>query len=259
MTRTRLAAATATTMMLAGLAVVGISTPAHAASCTDTTTNALASTTARIGGQLTVTGTNWNHPDGGGSVLGVKIETVDPEYPMAQGTAFRRTTPIHANDTVWAVIEAEEDGSFSAVLPMPNGTSKGAQGTIEDFKPGTYGVRLLTGSLKEGDTVCSRKLTFKATAAPAIRVTKKPVITGKVVVGKKVKAAKVKFSVAGAKVTYRWYRGAKAVAGAKGGKATYKVAKADAGKKLSVRVTASKAGHTSVTARSKAVKVKKKK
>ncbi|MDR3201990.1 MAG: FIVAR domain-containing protein, partial [Bifidobacteriaceae bacterium] len=84
--------------------------------------------------------------------------------------------------------------------------------------------------------------------------TAKPKIAGKAVVGKKVKVSKGAWT-SGSTFTYRWYANGQAIA--KATKASYKVKAADAGKKITVKVTAKKAGYAKAARSSKAVKVKK--
>lgn len=68
-------------------------------------------------------------------------------------------------------------------------------------------------------------------------------ITGKAQVGKRLKVKRSGFT-AGAKYTYRWYAGGKAIP--KATKASYKIASKYRGKRISVRVTAKKSGYSSV-------------
>ena len=86
-----------------------------------------------------------------------------------------------------------------------------------------------------------------------IALTKAPVVTGKAKVGTKLKATQGSWSPAPAKVTYQWKRGGKAIK--KATKATYKLTKADAGKKITVTVTATRSGYAKASATSKAVTV----
>jgi hypothetical protein len=79
-----------------------------------------------------------------------------------------------------------------------------------------------------------------------------PKIKGKARVGTKLKAVKGKWT-AKSKISYRWYRDGKAIKGAKS--ATYKVKSADAGAKITVKVTAKKAGFTTLSKMSKAKKI----
>jgi hypothetical protein len=84
-------------------------------------------------------------------------------------------------------------------------------------------------------------------------------ISGKAVVGKKLSAVVTGWTPAGVTFSYQWLRKGAPIAGATG--ATYKLGKKDKGKKISVRVTGSKAGSASASATSaetKKVKNKKK-
>jgi beta-glucosidase len=99
-----------------------------------------------------------------------------------------------------------------------------------------------------GNVSATKSVTVTAKLAVA-----KPVITGKAVVGSTL-TAKVSSSTSGATLSYQWNRAGKAVKGAT--KATYKAVAADAGKALTVTVTAAKSGSTSVSATSAAVTVK---
>jgi hypothetical protein len=94
-----------------------------------------------------------------------------------------------------------------------------------------------------------------ATVAKGTLSVGKPRVTGKAKVGKRLTA--VVAVPAGAKVTYQWFKGAKAIKGAKA--RTLKVTKALRGTKLSVKVTVTRAGYATVTtASAKTAKVKKK-
>lgn len=100
-----------------------------------------------LGGTLHVTGTGWCHPaeKRGGSVIAVKID---------EGAYSHLTADLHQNQTIWAIIEANaQDGTFDAEIRLPDGTATGAAGSSPAFTEGAHTLRLLTGSLKSGDTV----------------------------------------------------------------------------------------------------------
>lgn len=102
---------------------------------------------ATVGGTLHVTGTGWCHPaeDGGGSRIGVKID---------EGAYSRLDTAVHTNRTIWATIDADpRTGAFDVEIPLPDGTTAGADGSDPAFPEGSHTLRLLSGSLKSGDTV----------------------------------------------------------------------------------------------------------
>lgn len=77
-------------------------------------------------------------------------------------------------------------------------------------------------------------------------------VKGQTVVGKKLKAKVAGWSPAGVTFSYQWLRNGKVIKNATAKK--YKLTNKDKGKKLRVRVTASKAGYTSATAVSKKTK-----
>jgi len=83
-----------------------------------------------------------------------------------------------------------------------------------------------------------------------ITVTKTPVVSGKAKVGKTLRATPGAYSVPGVTVSYQWLRAGVSIKGATS--ATYTLTKADKGRQLSVRVTASKAGYSTVAATSAA-------
>lgn len=100
------------------------------------------------GGSMTLTGTGFKHPDGSGSVLGVLLDDRGTSYKDQEGG-------------VAATIEADADGNFSVTLPVPtaeNASQAWAEGS-------THRVRLLSGSLKEGDAL--RSLPVEVTVAAA--------------------------------------------------------------------------------------------
>lgn len=75
--------------------------------------------------------------------------------------------------------------------------------------------------------------------------TKAPKVSGSGKVGTKLRVTSGSWSVAGAKVSYRWYRAGKAISRATA--STYTLTKADKGKKITVKVTAAKTGYVSGT------------
>ncbi|MDF1487419.1 Ig-like domain-containing protein [Tessaracoccus caeni] len=95
--------------------------------------------------------------------------------------------------------------------------------------------------------------TLKATRA--LGSTSAPTITGTKAVGKTVKASVKAWKPSGVTFAYQWLRDGKAIKGAT--KSSYKLTKSDAGKKISVKVTGSKSGYSSVSKTSKTVTVAK--
>lgn len=105
------------------------------------------------------------------------------------------------------------------------------------------------GYVTASATTEGKKVGRAFTAAPV------PTISGTVAVGKKLTASHAAWAPAPVALSYRWYRGSSAISGADG--KTYTLVAADAGKKVSVRVTGTKSGYTTVTTASDAVSVPK--
>ncbi|MFO6454087.1 MULTISPECIES: hypothetical protein [unclassified Aeromicrobium] len=100
-----------------------------------------------LGGTLHLTGAGWCHPEAGrgGSTVGVKID---------EGAYSRTDTTVHQNRTIWAVVEADPaTGELDAKIRLPDGTTAGTGGSVPAFGEGAHTLRLLSGSLKPGDTV----------------------------------------------------------------------------------------------------------
>jgi hypothetical protein len=124
---------------------------------------------------------------------------------------------------------------------------------LKPVSPGSAAIALTSSG-----AVAAAALDPAAAAAPAAAPkafkAAKPVIKGKAKVGQKLKAKAGAWSPKPA-LSYQWYRGGKAIA--KATAATYKVKAADKGKRLTVKVTASKAGYaTAVKASAKTKTVK---
>jgi hypothetical protein len=91
------------------------------------------------------------------------------------------------------------------------------------------------------------------TPAAAPRATRTPSISGTVRVGSTVRAAAGTWSPAATKYTYQWYANGAVIRGATG--AAYQIVPGALGKRLTVRVTATRAGHPSGSASSAATAV----
>ncbi|SNT15037.1 3',5'-cyclic AMP phosphodiesterase CpdA [Micrococcales bacterium KH10] len=142
-----------------------------------------------------------------------------------------------------------------------NGTDvPGATAATLQVTPSLVGkaVRVRVAATLEGYEETS-VVSAPVTIASGQLTTVKPRIKGKAKVGKKLRVQPGKWALVPS-LTYRWYASGKAIKGAKGAKATLKLTKKLAGKRITVRVTASKPGYVSVTAKSaKTKKVAKKK
>ncbi|GGG74593.1 hypothetical protein GCM10007338_09940 [Corynebacterium pelargi] len=93
--------------------------------------------------QLRIVGTGWCNSEGlGGAKIAVKLD---------EGNINHLDTSLHENTTIWYIIEAQSDGSFDVNMPLPDGTNSGKLGSNPTFGPGEHSIRLLSGSLQEGD------------------------------------------------------------------------------------------------------------
>jgi hypothetical protein len=88
----------------------------------------------------------------------------------------------------------------------------------------------------------------------SLRVKKRPAIAGVAKLGKKLTASTGRWSPAPSAYSFRWFRNGKAIKG--GANRKHKVVRADRGKRLTVRVTARKAGYKSKTVTSAPRKIK---
>lgn len=100
--------------------------------------------------------------------------------------------------------------------------------------------------------------TITTTSSPTVAVApgtlsaKTPVISGKAKVGKTLKAKQGTWGPAPVTLRYQWYANGKKIS--KATKSSYKIAKKYKGKKITVKVTGTKTGYTTVTKKSKATK-----
>ncbi|TQL57164.1 hypothetical protein FB461_2284 [Rarobacter faecitabidus] len=133
----------------------------------------------------------------------------------------------------------------------------GATSSSLTVPTGVVGKRLsvrVTGTLAGATTV---SVTSAATSpvAKGKLVGKKPKVTGKAKVGKKLKATVKAWGPGKVTLSYRWYANGKRIKGAT--KKTLVVKKKWRGKKVTVRVTGKKPGYTTATAKSTAKKIRK--
>lgn len=92
-----------------------------------------------LGGTLALSGTGFCHPSGGGSLIGVQID---------DGRLARLDSTIDADRSIWQVVEAGADGTFSTTVRVPE-----AHQADPDFTEGLHRLSLITGSLRAGDAV----------------------------------------------------------------------------------------------------------
>ncbi|MFT4082356.1 MAG: hypothetical protein QM638_07195 [Nocardioides sp.] len=215
-------------VLAAGATALGAS-PATAATCDPTSsayTVAIANTTVAPGARLQISGTGWCASSTTGSRIGLKID---------DGAYSRTDTSLSTNKTIWAIIDAEADGTFETAITLPDGTTATSDPAFPD---GSHTLRLLSGSLQDGDAIRTLESDAFTVTSTAV-IAGKPSIAGTAKVGKKL-TAKPGSWTNGTTLAYRWKRNGTAVKGAT--KATYALTAADAGKRISVTVTGTKSG-----------------
>ncbi|MGD9695287.1 MAG: hypothetical protein AB7V42_06465 [Thermoleophilia bacterium] len=194
--------------------------------------------TPRLGGTITLRGSGWQTQDGTqGSVIAIKLDDGRIAKPTGD---------------VWQVIEAGADGTFTATVKLPDGTTDATNGSTPAYSTGAHWLRLLTGSLRSGDRVRTQRIDINVQAAAGAPTnTARPAIAGTVAFGSKLTARNGTWNGAdGATFKYQWLRAGKPIA--KATRRTYTVTAKDIRKKLSVRVTAtSPAGAASATSAAK--------
>ncbi|MFT3942416.1 MAG: hypothetical protein QM705_01130 [Ancrocorticia sp.] len=128
---------------------------------------------------------------------------------------------------------------------------KGATASTFVVKTAQLGERItvkVTGS-KTGYITVSKTSAKTAVVAKGTLTAATPTISGKARVAEKLTAAPGKWT-SGTKFTYQWLADGKAIKNAT--KSSYTVKAADAGKKISVKVTGTKSGYTTLSKTSKA-------
>ncbi|MCL0120046.1 hypothetical protein [Corynebacterium pygosceleis] len=99
-------------------------------------------------GTLTISGTGFCHSTDGGSRLSIKID--DGRFKHVPGHQ------VHDNATIWAMHDADpRTGDFAVDIVLPDGTDRGRYGSDPIFEPGSHHIRILTGTLKDGDPIRS--------------------------------------------------------------------------------------------------------
>ena len=98
------------------------------------------------GGKLHLTGDGWCNPeDKKASVIGLKID--DGKVSRNDATA------VHDNRTIWAIVTPDENGHIDAWIDLPtreNAAFKNDEDAAK-YASGEHTLRLLTGSLRDGD------------------------------------------------------------------------------------------------------------
>jgi hypothetical protein len=162
----------------------------------------------------------------------------------------------YSTASVNALVDALAAGR--AVLGDPEATQPQVDAAVASIKAAVAGLAKApeAGVAPAADVTGTAGATAAASTGKAkVLQSTRPAVTGKATVGRKLKAVTGSWT-ADTKVTYRWYRNGKAIA--KATSKVYKVRAADAGKRIVVKVTGTKAGFPKVVRASAAVKIAKK-
>ncbi|WP_193612636.1 M1 family aminopeptidase [Nocardioides lijunqiniae] len=185
--------------------------------------------------------------------------TSEPAAPVAPGDLTTTPAPTFSGTaqvgrTVSAASEPWDDGTELTYQWQRNGVAiAGRTGTTYAIVAADRGTRLsvvVTGR-KPGYAPVSRVSPARLVAAGTQVRAPKPRITGAPKVGRTLRVAPATYD-AGVRLTYRWLVGGKVVAG--GTAKTFRLTKKHAGKRVTVRVTATKAGYVTRTATSAATR-----
>ena len=163
---TRLGGAAVTTALGLGLCVV-VAAPAHASSGTSTgDATWTGPDQVTVGQSIHIEGDHWLNGAGtGGSTIGVKLDSGNSE--PSSGPVENPATHTPATGIgIWAAIQADNDGDWSADIAFPTAATTNPAITDSDWAVGTsHHLRLLTGSMQSGDTPRSVEIDFTVAAA----------------------------------------------------------------------------------------------
>ncbi len=204
--------------------------------------------------------------DGGAPVAGWQsatgsadehVDLVAPEAGFYQviATVYSGTTAFDVN--TFSVLAGAGDGAFAATPAVIAGGQQGVPTTYSLSWTGLAPEASYLGLVNYGETSVSTVVSVESGALPQPVNTALPTIKGKAVVGGKLKATAGTWDTTGLKFGYQWQSNGVDIPNAT--KVEYRVAKGDAGKTLTVVVTASKNGMSPGTATSAGVVVKAKK
>ncbi|GAA2248957.1 hypothetical protein GCM10010401_23500 [Rarobacter faecitabidus] len=190
-----------------------------------------------------------------GSILGTQCCTVDTDYFYVPHTKSARLAinlrfPARLSGSAYDVAVYNSKYQLIQRWSLTGKNASGAWGrklAIAAPRGGTY----IQIHGRDSWNTWGKPYTLRV--ADAI-VTKTPKIAGTKKVRKKLTAKPGKWSPAKLKYSYQWYRNGKKIKKAK--KKSYKLTSKDRGKKITVKVTAKKAGYFTVSKKSKPVKVR---
>lgn len=144
------------------------------------------------------------------------------------------------------VLRRGPDGTTVLIDPTPTGTFDLTQALYPGRSVRTYDGHLVVRTVSTTSTAAVVDIT--SVRGDAFVTLTRPTITGTRAVGQRLAARPGTWNPTPTSYAYRWYRGSSAISGATA--ATYTPTRSDAGRRLSVRVTARRSGFTTRTATS---------
>ncbi|MFD2840308.1 hypothetical protein ACFSYH_06955 [Populibacterium corticicola] len=208
-----------------------------------------------------------------GKKLSARVTVSKAEYTT--GTATAKAVTVSAGEAPKATAAPVVTGSakVGGTLTVSNGTwnESGVTYAYQWLRDGAA----ISGATSNKYTIAvsdsGRKISVRVTAtkvgynsgvatsnvhtagqADAAKATTKPSVTGTAKFNSTLRVKQGTWNVSGVKYNYQWLRNGKAIKGAT--KSTYKVKSADVGKRLSVKVTATKTGHANGSSTTSATK-----
>lgn len=175
----------------------------------------------------------------------VKVATVDADGLQARflavsgSRAYFRGGSDPVKGAVWRT-----DGTVGGTSAISSGGITGA-GTLDARLMTALGSKLVLFGNVPGSSPVKRRVLVIDTTLPdppkKLTVLKQPKIKGKAEVGETLKAKAPGFAEAGVKLKYQWSANGKKISGAK--KSTLTLKQAQKGKKISLKITATKSGY----------------
>jgi len=190
-------------------------------------------------------------------------KTSGPTAAVAKGTLSDTPTPkVTGTTTVGQTLTADAGAWAPAPVALTYQWYRGKT-AIKGATASTYVLQaadakatlrvMVTGTKAGYGTVVTTSASTSAVTAPDQITAGKPKISGTAKVGKTLKAIPGTWGPGTVKLTYRWYHAGRAISGATG--TTYKPKKVDKGHTVSVKVTGTRSGFKSASAKA-SVKVK---
>jgi hypothetical protein len=175
------------------------------------------------------------------------VTAVEPATLAAGGsrTLTIRGTSLHQKDSVRITAAGRAPVTATVTKVSADRTVLTAEVDLTSVPTGTMSVEVQAFGAGVGTAVLTEALTI---TAPVMTATKAPAITGKAVVGVTVTASPGEWTPAATSYTYQWASNGTAIKGATA--RTYVIPAAQLGKRLTVRVTATRDGAVPGTATS---------